>query len=156
MSLCNFLGYYRLCSGHFSPMCPTGSITSKNKGGEGGSNPLRKNSITNPLFLFDGFPNPGEFSLNQPTGPIQFLSRHVWMSSVCPCHRMQSFFMIFFSCCCTCSLDARAPLPLVLSLKKPVLSYSCYNAPVESSYKSKASCPTAGIPISTTFFPHEN
>ena len=32
----------------------TGSITSKNKGGR--SNPLRKNSINNPLFSLDGFP----------------------------------------------------------------------------------------------------
>ena len=34
-------------------LCPTGSITSKNKGGEG-SNPLRKISITNPLFNWPG------------------------------------------------------------------------------------------------------
>ena len=32
-------------------MCPTGSITSENKGGEGGSDPLQKNSITNLLFF---------------------------------------------------------------------------------------------------------
>ena len=31
----NFLGYYRLCFGHFLTMCPTGSITSKNNGGGG-------------------------------------------------------------------------------------------------------------------------
>ena len=36
-------------------MCLTGSITSKNKGG--GSDPLRKKSIVNPLFFCDGFPN---------------------------------------------------------------------------------------------------
>ena len=37
-------------------MCLTGSITSENKGG-GGSDPLRKNSITKRLFfLLDGFP----------------------------------------------------------------------------------------------------
>ena len=52
---CNFLGHYRLGSGHFSPMCLTGTITSKNKGG--GSDPLWKKTITNLLFFFECFPN---------------------------------------------------------------------------------------------------
>ena len=54
----------KLCFSPFlvtkTQMCLTGSITSENKGGSGGgSDPLRKISITNPLFLFDGFPNTG-------------------------------------------------------------------------------------------------
>ena len=48
----------KLCFSPFlvtkTQMCLTGSITSENKGG--GSDPLRKKSIVNPLFFCDGFP----------------------------------------------------------------------------------------------------
>ena len=37
-------------------MCTTGSITSENKGGGGGSDPLWKKSIKKALFFSDGFP----------------------------------------------------------------------------------------------------
>ena len=44
-------------------LCLMGSITSKNKGG--GSDLLQKISITNPLFLFDGFPKGGALLLSE-------------------------------------------------------------------------------------------
>ena len=51
----------KLCFSPFlvtkTQMCLTGSITSENKGGVGGSDPLQKKSIGNLLFIFDGFPS---------------------------------------------------------------------------------------------------